>query len=204
MDFHWLKKANFDSATLLREMRKQTPSALDKIYQAFAFVAENEFQDECILVGGMAVAHWLSRTITPDVDFLCKNIEAVKAALSKEKVEFLPITFANPGTTGGLTVPSFEADFLDPDASNSAVNMNILDNAAPSIIAGMRINVADPAALAIQKFVTGRTKDLDDGFKLLAVCDKSKLKIMLKKLQRDLPEEMSAREIWNYAKTVNN
>lgn len=204
MDFHWLKKANFDSATLLKEMRKQTPSALDKIYQAFAFVAENEFQDECILVGGMAVAHWLSRAITPDVDFLCGNINAVQGALSKEGIEFSPVTFANLGTNGGLTVPSFDADFLDPRTANMPVNMNIIDSAAPSMIAGMTILVADPAALAIQKFLTGRTKDLDDGFKLLAVCDKSKLKIMLKKLKYDLPEDMSAKEIWNYAKTVNN
>ena len=166
------------------------------------YIVENGFQDECVLVGGMAVAHWTARTITPDVDFLCKNIEAVKAALSKEKVEFLPITFANPGTTGGLTVFSFNADFLDPEESNSAVNMNIIDSAAPSMIAGMRINVADPAALAIQKFVTGRSKDIDDGFKLLAVCDLSKLKVMLKKLKNDLPEAMSAKEIWNYAKLL--
>ena len=203
MNFHWwLNEAFFDSATLLKEMRKQTQSALDKIYQAFAFVAENEFQDECILVGGMAVAHWTSRAITPDVDFLCGDIEAVKAMLSKKKIAFSPITFANLGTTGGLTVQSFNADFLDPDASNSAVNMNILDNAAPSMIAGMTILVADPAALAIQKLVTGRTKDLDDGFKLLAVCDKTKLKTMLKKLKNELPEEMNAREIWNYAKLL--
>ena len=204
MNFHWLKKANFDSATLLKEMRKQTPSALDKIYQAFAFVTDNNLQDKLVLVGGMAVAHWLSRAITPDVDFLCRNINAVKAMLSKKKISFSPITFANLGTTGGLTVSSFNADFLDPEESNSAVNMNIIDSAAPSMIAGMIILVADPAALAIQKFVTGRTKDLDDGFKLLAVCEKTKLRVMLKKLQRDLPEEMSAREIWNYAKTVNN
>lgn len=118
----------------------------------------------------------------------------------KEGVEFLPITFANLGTTGGFTVSSFNADFLDPEASNLAVNMNMLDNAVPSTIAGMNILVADPAALAIQKFVTGRTKDLDDGFKLLSVCDLSKLKTMLKKLQRDLPEEMSSKEIWSYAK----
>ena len=203
MNFHGLKKANFDSATLLKEMRKQTQSALDKIYQAFAFVAENEFQDECVLVGGMAVAHWATRTITPDVDFLCRNIEAVKAALLKEGVEFLPITFANLGTTGGLTVPSFNADFLDPAGSNVPVNMNILSNAESSLIAGMHINVADPAALAIQKFVTGRTKDLDDGFKLLSVCDKLKLKVMLKKLARFLPEE-SAKEIWNYAEIPLN
>ena len=202
MNFHWLKKANFDSSTLLKEMRKQTPSALDKIYQAFAFVAENEFQDECFLVGGMAVAHWTSRAITPDVDFLCGDIEAVKAMLSKKKIAFSPITFANLGTTGGLTVQSFNADFLDPEPSNSAVNMNILDNAVPSTIAGMNILVADPAALAIQKLVTGRTKDLDDGFKLLAVCDKTKLKTMLKKLKNELPEEMNAREIWNYAKLL--
>ena len=202
MDFHWLKKANFDSATLLREMRKQTPSALDKIYQAFAFVAENEFQDECILVGGMAVAHWLSRAITPDVDFLCRNINAVKAMLSKDGIEFSPVTFANLGTEVGFTVQSFNADFLDPEPSNSAVNMNIIDSAVPSTIAGMNILVADPAALAIQKLVTGRTKDLDDGFKLLAVCDKTKLKTMLKKLKNELPEEMNAREIWNYAKLL--
>ena len=202
MNFHWLKKVNFDSATLLKEMRKQTPSALNKIHKAFAFVADNNLQDECILVGGMAVAHWASRAITPDIDFLCGDIEAVKAMLSKKKIAFSPITFANLGTTGGLTVQSFNADFLDPDASNSAVNMNILDSAAPSMIAGMIILVADPAALTIQKFVTGRTKDLDDGFKLLAVCDKTKLKTMLKKLKNELPEAMSAKEIWNYGKLL--
>ena len=150
----------------------------------------------------MAVAHWTSRAITPDVDFLCGDIEAVKAMLSKKKIAFSPITFANLGTTGGLTVSSFNADFLDPEASNSSVNMNILDNAAPSMIAGMIILVADPAALAIQKLVTGRMKDLDDGFKLLAVCNKVKLKTMLKKLKNELPEEMNAREIWNYAKLL--
>ena len=202
MDFHWLKKANFDSATLLREMAIQSPSALNKIHKAFAFVTDNNLQDKLVLVGGMAVAHWLSRAITPDVDFLCRNINAVKAMLSKDGIEFSPVTFANLGTTGGLTVPSFDADFLDPEASNSAVNMNILDNAVPSTIAGMNILVADPAALAIQKLVTGRTKDLDDGFKLLAVCDKTKLKTMLKKLKNELPEEMNAREIWNYAKLL--
>jgi hypothetical protein len=198
----WMSESSFDSSTLLREMAIQSPSALNKIHKAFAFVTDNNLQDECVLVGGMAVAHWTSRTITPDVDFLCRNINAVKAALSKDGMDFSAVTFANLGTTGGLTVPSFDADFLDPAGSNLPVNMNILDSAAPSTIAGMRINVADPAALAIQKFVTGRTKDLDDGFKLLAVCDKSKLKTMLKNLQRDLPEEMSAKEIWNYAKVV--
>lgn len=150
----------------------------------------------------MAVAHWTSRTITPDVDFLCKNIGAVKAALSKEDIGFSPITFANLGTEGGFTAALFNADFLDPEASNSAVNMNIFDSAVPSLIAGMTILVANPAALGIQKFLTGRTKDLDDGFKLLSVCDKLKLKVMLKKLARFLPEEMSAKEIWNYAKLL--
>jgi len=202
MDFHWLKKANFDSATLLREMAIQSPSALNKIHKAFAFVTDNNLQDKLVLVGGMAVAHWTSRTITPDVDFLCGNINAVKAMLSKDGIDFSSVTFANLSTTGGFTVPSFDADFLDPAGSNLPVNMNILDSAAPSIIAGMIILVADPAALAIQKFVTGRTKDLDDGFKLLAVCDKTKLKTMLKKLKNELPEEMNAREIWNYAKLL--
>jgi hypothetical protein len=202
MNFHWLNKANFDSATLLREMAIQSPSALNKIHKAFAFVTDNNLQDKLVLVGGMAVAHWLSRAITPDVDFLCRNINAVKAMLSKDGIEFSPVTFANLGTEGGFTVQSFEADFLDPEASNSAVNMNILDNAAPSTIAGMTILVAAPASLTIQKFVTGRTKDLDDGFKLLSVCDLSKLKTMLKKLKHDLPEDMSAKEIWNYAKLL--
>ena len=203
MNFHWwLNEASFDSATLLREMAIQSPSALNKIHKTFAFVTDNNLQDKLVLVGGMAVAHWTSRAITPDIDFLCGDIEAVKAMLSKKKIAFSPITFANLGIDGGFTISSFNADFLDPEASNSAVNMNILDSAAPSMIAGMIILVADPAALAIQKFVTGRTKDLDDGFKLLAVCDKSKLKVMLKKLQRDLPEEMSAKEIWNYAKLL--
>ena len=178
MKFHWLKKANFDSATLLMELRKQTQSALDKIYQAFAFVANNNLQDECILVGGMAVAHWTSRVITPDIDFLCGDIEAVKAKLSKDCVEFSSVTFANLGTEGGFSVPLFDADFLDPRAANMPVNMNIIDSAVPSLIAGMTILVANPAALGIQKFVTGRSKDIDDAFELLSVCDKAKLKVM--------------------------
>lgn len=202
MNFHWLKKANFDSATLLMELRKQTQSALDKIYQAFAFVADNNLQDECILVGGMAVAHWTSRAITPDIDFLCRNIGAVKASLSKNGIDFSPVTFANLGATGGFTVSSFNADFLDPKASNSTVNMNIFDSAVPSLIAGMTILVANPAALGIQKFVTGRSKDIDGAFELLSVCDKAKLKVMLKKLKNDLPEAMSAKEIWGYAKLL--
>lgn len=201
MNFHWwLNEASFDSATLLKEMRKQSQSALDKIYQAFAFVAENEFQDECVLIGGMAVAQWLSRAITPDVDFLCGDIEAVKAMLSKDGIDFSSVTFANLGAEGGFTVQLFNADFLNPDESNMPVNFNLLSSAVPSTIAGMNILVADPAALAIQKLVTGRTKDLDDGFKLLAVCNKVKLRTMLKKLKHDLPEEMSAKEIWIYAK----
>ena len=204
MNFHWLKKVNFDSATLLREMAIQSPSALNKIHKAFAFVTDNNLHDKLVLVGGMAVAHWTSRVITPDIDFLCGDIEAVKAKLSKDCVEFSSVTFANLGTEGGFSVPLFDADFLDPRAANMPVNMNIIDSATPSMIAGMIILVADPAALAIQKFVTGRMKDLDDGFNLLAVCDKLKLKIMLKKLARFLPEDMSAKEIWNYAKTVNN
>ena len=58
------------------------------------------------------------------------------------------------------------------------VNMNIIDSAVPSLIAGMTILVANPAALGIQKFVTGRSKDIDDAFELLSVCDKAKLKVM--------------------------
>jgi len=82
------------------------------------------------------------------------------------------------------------------------LNKANFDSAVPSLIAGMTILVADPASLAIQKFVTGRTKDLEDGFKLLAVCEKTKLRVMLKKLKRDLPEDMSARDIWSYAKLL--
>ena len=202
MKFHWLNEASFDSETLLNEVSKQSSSAIVEIYKAFAFVADNNLQDECILVGGMAVAHWASRAITPDIDFLCGDIEAVKAMLSKKKIAFSPFTFANWDTTGGLTVSSFNADFLDPKASNSAVNMNIFDSAVPSLIAGMTILVANPAALGIQKFVTGRSKDIDDAFELLSVCDKAKLKVMLKKLKNDLPEAMSAKEIWGYAKLL--
>ena len=63
MNFHWwLNEASFDSATLLKEMRKQTPSALSKIHKTFTFIIENNLQnvDGSLVSGNNTLVHALA------------------------------------------------------------------------------------------------------------------------------------------------
>jgi len=194
----WLcENTGFTSQTLYQEMAIQSPSALEKIKKSFEFVKRNNIN--CVLVGGMAVAHYTSRAITPDVDFLCPDIESVKTAASKENLKFKPVIYPELNQIGGIQIVDFDADFLDAKKANSEVNLKILSNALPAKIGGFNVLVADPATLTIQKFATGRNKDLDDAFKLLPLVDKSILKSTLKSVKDNLGNQIDAKTIWSYA-----
>lgn len=193
----WLCEVDgFSSKYLYNEMAIQSPSAIQKIKKSFEFVKRNNL--DCVLVGGMAVAHYTSRAITPDVDFLCPDIAAVKHAADKENLNVRPVVFADLNQSGGFQIVEFDADFLDAKKGNAEVNSQIIIHAEPTSIGGFTVLISDPSTLMIQKFVTGRNKDLEDAFKLLPLVDKSKLKSILKILKNKLGSEIDAKTIWSY------
>ena len=194
-----LEQTGFDSPTLFAEMAVQSQSAINKIHQALQFVIKNKLQ--CVLVGGMAVAHYTARPITPDVDFMSADIHAVEAALDKETIPYAAL--ASDGRYSGIQVPSMDADFLDAKTGNKILNQYILKTAKVANIAGMSVPVIDPGVLVIQKFWVGRDKDTDDAFKLLKVTNKDELKTHLNAVGKSLKgSEIDAPTILSYAKML--
>jgi hypothetical protein len=194
-----LEREGFDSETLWNEMAVQSSTAINKINQALQFVIRNRLQ--CVLVGGMAVAHYTARAITPDVDFMSGSLPAVETALQKENIPFAAL--ASDGRYSGIQVPSMDADFLDANTGNKLLNGYILKTAQTAKIGGMSVPIIDPGVLAIQKFWVGRDKDTDDAFKLLKVANKPQLKLHLNAIGKSLRgSEIDAPTIWSYAQAL--
>ena len=189
---------NCDSQTLFNEMAILNPNSLNKIRNAIQFIHQNNIK--CVLVGGMSVSHYVAdRKLTPDVDLLTVDIENLKQILQEQNVPYSQL--AGNEQYEGITVPQFDADFLDANAGNAKLNHYILQTAVNSNIAGVSIPVIDPCVLTIMKFEIGRDKDTDDAFKLLPTLDKNALKVHLTALKGDL-RTASAKEIWQYAKVM--
>jgi hypothetical protein len=188
---------DFSSLSLYQEMAIQSQNAIDKIKKSFEFVKRNNLN--CTLIGGMAVAHHVHRSITPDVDFLCPNIESVKNAAQKENLDIKPVFYADLNQIGGYQIEELDTDFLDANKGNKKINQKILQHAITANVAGFQLSISEPTTLAIQKFITGRNKDIDDGFKLLKLTDKNLLKSLLKELKNNLGSNIDAKSIWSYA-----
>lgn len=198
----WLLfREGFTSETLFNEMAVQSPTAQSKIKNAFDFVSKHNLG--CVLVGGMAVAHHAARAITPDVDFLCPNIAAVQQALEQEGLSHSPLVLPRELESGGLQCPELDADFLDANTGDVALNRYALGHAEDAMIGGVHVPVIEAGVLAIMKFINGREKDLDDGFKLLKVADADSLKAHLTALKRSFRgSDIDARTIWEYKKSL--
>lgn len=197
----WIfEREGFSSETLFHEMAVQSPNAQAKIKNAFDFV--NRHHLGCVLIGGMAVAHYVSRAITPDVDFMCPSIPNVVNALEAEGLNHSPLILAPQHEEGGIMCPELDADFLDAHTGNVAMNNYILSHATEALIGGFNVPIIDPSVLLIQKFVNGRPKDLEDAFKLLPIVDKRSLKSHLQALKRNLGDEIDAKTIWSYAQSL--
>lgn len=195
-----LSEASFyDSSSLFAEMAVLNPNAINKTQKAMQFIHDNGIQG--VIIGGIAVANYTQdRPLTPDVDFLASNLSVVKAALEKHNMPYQAL--ASDGRYGGIYVPALDADFLDVNQGNVELNQYILKTATTAKIGGIPFPIIDPAVLTIMKFVIGRDKDQTDAFKLLAGVNKESLKVHLKALSRFLPEDIDAKTIWSYAKSL--
>jgi hypothetical protein len=70
-------------------------------------------------------------------------------------------------TNLGITVPSFNIDFIDSNKGNKSLNKIILKLKITTVIGGITVPIIRPELLAIMKLELGRTKDIEDGFELL-------------------------------------
>lgn len=189
----------FDSKSLFKELALLNPNSLNKTTNAFQFIKQNNING--ILIGGMAVSHYVhDRSITPDVDFLVSDMPHLKSVLDAQKITWTNL--ASAGEYEGIQVPQLDADFLNANEGNVPLNQYALATSKTTKIGGMNFNIINPSVLAIMKFVLGRNKDNEDGFKLLNVINKNELKTHLKALKNHLGNNIDAKTIWNYTNAL--
>jgi hypothetical protein len=162
-----LLKENFSSENLWKKVNMLTEEQLNKISTGLDWTVSNI--PSAVLVGGTAVIHYITgaRDLTPDLDFLVKDIDIVKSKLSYDNLRFGEL---NPGYHEpiGITADDLNTDYLDPEAVNPTLNRLILQTSIKGVVGGHGVNIINPELLAIQKIDLSREKDVNDGFKLLS------------------------------------
>ncbi len=196
-----LKRATaFDSPSLFKEMAILNPNTLNKIQSALQFITKNHIDG--IIIGGVAVSHYVhDRPLTPDIDFLAKDLENVKLILQQSNIKFRALA-STTGDYGGIFVPEIDADFLDANVGNVGLQTYALRTSKRAMIGGVLVPIIDPCVLAIMKLEIGRTKDLEDAFKLLAIAHKDVMRAHLKAVSKFLTGDMNAKMIWSYCQAI--
>jgi len=163
-------RAGFDSINLFNEMSTVAPAAINNLQAGLQWLVDNSLK--AVIIGGTAVVHYVSgaRDLTPDLDFLAADFQAVMNQLKQDNLHFSPIAERQVSRFGGgsigVYVSDFDADFLDPAQGNPALNRYLLSTALPGRVGGVSFPIASPEALAILKLDMGRDKDDSDAFLL--------------------------------------
>lgn len=161
-----LLKESFTSVNLYNKIKILEISTINQMNIGMKWVNDNKIN--LALVGGTAVCNYLNsgRNLTPDVDYLVDSIADVKNKLDADNIEYHDLK-GYEGNSLGITVPSFNIDFLDSNTGNKTLNKLVLKSKTTTSIGGTQIPIIIPELLAILKLDLGRTKDIDDGFALL-------------------------------------
>jgi len=162
------ERSGFDSEHLYHEfMAIVEPAIRDKMIYGLLWLDENNI--DAVLVGGAAVIHYLSanRSLTPDLDFLVRDLEKVKNLLESQNISYSPLIQSNGGDPIGITVGQFNLDLLDVNECNSRLNRYVMETSDKALVASVSLRIINPEALIILKFELGRDKDDDDAFALL-------------------------------------
>jgi len=158
----FIEKGNFDSENLYNEISILEESAKNKILASIDWLKKNNINP--VLVGGTAVAHHLplSRKLTPDIDFIVKEIEEVKRKLDDDGITYKPLSYSL-----GITVEELNMDILDFKSGNKHISSYAMKDNKESKIAGRNVKIASPEILSIMKFDVGRNKDTNDAIALM-------------------------------------
>lgn len=162
----FLVKVNYSSENLFNEITRLTIGQVQQIAAGFRWTAEK--CPGAVLIGGTATVNYLNgkRQLTPDIDFMAQDIPTIRSLLGEARIGFREL---NPGRVHslGITVSSFNADYINADAGHVLLNRLILSTFQTTRIGGLNVKVINPELLAIMKLDLGREQDLNDGFALL-------------------------------------
>lgn len=161
-----LLRENYDSQNLWQKISVLSEEQHVGIANGLDWTVKNI--PSAVLIGGTAVVHYIkgARDLTPDLDFLVGNIGSVRNKLAIDGIQYQEL---NPGYSEplGLTVEMLNTDYLDAQAVNPRLNQLILQTPVTANIGGRQMRIINPELLAINKFETGRDKDVNDAFALL-------------------------------------
>ena len=157
-----LVNSGFDSLYLYENFRVLGSQALDQLAGGLNWMIENE--PGGVLIGGTAVVSYLDggRMLTPDIDFMVRDIDKIKSLLEETGLRFDPLI-----DDLGITVAALNIDILSSGSGNLALNDLIMRKPVLQNIGGVGVRVINPELLFIMKMELGRDKDTDDAMLLL-------------------------------------
>lgn len=192
-----MKRKDFDSKNLYKEWLQIEKNLSEKMVSGIKWIKVND--SDAVMIGAMAVVNYLPipRKLTPDVDFLCTDIEQIKDKLTEQGIAFSYLY-----NNIGITIEQFNLDLLGSKEGNKEINDYALHNFNFVKVAGTVIKTATPEALTLMKFSSGRDKDDADAFNLLKsnFFNKEKFLKGIEELRKHLPD---ANEIIRYTKLIS-
>lgn len=160
-------KENFTSSNLWEKMNLLTEEQKQSIARGLDWTVKNAAS--AVLVGGTAVVHYISnaRDLTPDLDFMVHDVDSIRTKLVFDGFNYIEL---NPGYAEplGITVEQLNTDFLDAQVGNPSLNNLILQTPVMGNVGGREVRIINPELLVINKFESGRDKDVQDAFALLS------------------------------------
>jgi hypothetical protein len=194
-------KENYTSENLWKKINVLNEQQKNNIAQGLEWTVNNV--PSAVLIGGTAVVHYIktARDLTPDLDFLVRDINQVKEKLNEYDYKYGEL---NPGYEQplGITVEQLNTDYLDPNIGNKELNNLILSTSVSGNIGGHTVNIINPELLTIHKFESGRDKDVQDALALLRSgnVNKEKYKKYLEQLRSTLTDYESMVMYTNFIK----
>lgn len=184
-----LLKENYTSHNLFEKINLLTEEQVNAISKGLKWTVENI--PSAVLVGGTATVHYITgaRDLTPDLDFMVRDIESVKTKLSYDNVRFELLDVGYDYALG-VTAPEFNTDYLDGQEGNVTLNNLILQTPVQGMVGGYTIRIINPELLAIMKLNLGRERDMNDGFALLSSgkVNRDKFKTYIYQLKNSLQD----------------
>lgn len=162
----FLLKENFISENLWQKVNLLNQQEITTLEKGLEWTIKNI--PDAVLIGGTATVNYISgdRELTPDFDFMVKDMSTVKDLLNDDGIKYDPLTIGI-GDSLGIVVKTFNCDYLDVSVGNVKMNNLILETYNKVKIGGYEVQIIKPELLAIMKFETGRDRDLEDAFALL-------------------------------------
>lgn len=160
-------KENYSSHNLWEKLNILTEEQKQSIARGLDWTVKNA--PSAVLVGGTAVIHYITgaRDLTPDLDFMVHDVDSIITKISFDELNYVEL---NPGYAEplGITVEQLNTDYLDAQVGNTSLNNLILQTPIMGNVGGREVRIINPELLVINKFESGRDKDVQDAFALLS------------------------------------